>query len=91
MVRSTPGSASEIADAPRADWIAVATRKSAEGGQERHRQHQPGQHDQLRPQHRQPRGTTASDERIIPVPYSPLNISTPSAPITTGHTACRTG
>ena len=27
-------------------------------------------------------GTTASEARIIPVPYSPLNTSTPSTPIT---------
>src|ERR1022692_2349336 len=97
MVRSTPGSDSEIADAPRADWMAVATKNSATAASRvtgstspaivisfAHSTgstspaivisfaHSTGSRD----------GTTASEARIIPVPYSPLNASTPSTPST---------
>src|ERR1022692_218271 len=81
-VRSTPGSVSAIAVPPRADWIAVATKKSATAasmvtGSTRAANtasfaHSTGSLD----------GTTASEARIIPVPYSLLNTSTPSTPIT---------
>src|SRR5450755_1551464 len=85
-VRSTPGSVSVIAVPPRADWMAVATKKSATAasmvtGSTRAATvasfaHSTGSLD----------GTTASEARIIPVPYSPLNTSTPSAPITSWAT-----
>src|SRR5450755_3761618 len=81
-VRSTPGSVSVIAVPPRADWIAVAVKKPATAasmvtGSTRAATvasfaHSTGSLD----------GTTASEARIIPVPYSLLNTSTPSTPIT---------
>ena len=53
-VRSTPGSAREIAEAPgRLD--SCRDEEFGHGGQEGHREHQPRQHDQLRPEHRPPR------------------------------------
>ena len=85
-VRSTPGSVSAIAVPPRADWIAVATKKSATAasmvtGSTRAAStasfaHSTGSLD----------GTTASEARIIPVPYSLLNTSTPSTPSTSWAT-----
>ena len=81
-VRSTPGSVSEIAEPPREDSSAVAMKKSATAhsrvtGSTRPAStisfaHSTGSRD----------GTTASVARIIPVPYSPLNASTPTTPIT---------
>src|SRR5580658_177925 len=81
-VRSTPGSVSEIAEPPREDSIAVAVKKSTNAhsmlsGSTRPAStisfaHSTGSRD----------GTTARVARIIPVPYSPLNASTPTTPTT---------
>src|ERR1700683_166194 len=81
-VCSTPGSVSEITEPPREDTRAVAAKKSANAhtrvtGSTRHTStislaHSAGSRD----------GTPASVARIIPVPYSPLNASTPTTPST---------
>src|ERR1700691_3788105 len=81
-VCSTPGSVSEITEPPREDTRAVAAKKSANAhtrvtGSTRPTStitlaHSTGSRD----------GTTASVARIIPVPYSPLNASTPTTPST---------
>src|ERR1022692_2517970 len=70
-VRSTPGSVSEIAEPPREELIAVAVKKSTTV------------HSSVTDSTSRA-GTTASVARIIPVPYSPLNASTP----TTQTTSC---
>src|SRR5579862_6397680 len=81
-VRRTPGSVSEMAEPPREDTMAVAPKKSTTAhtrvtGRTRPTStitfaHSTGSRD----------GTTASVARIIPVPYSPLNASTPTTPTT---------
>jgi hypothetical protein len=82
-VRSTLGAVSEITEPPRADSSAVAVKKSATAhsrvtGSTRPAStisfaHSTGSRD----------GTTASVARIMPVPYSPLNASTPITPSST--------
>src|ERR1039457_1325902 len=81
-VRSTPGSVSEIAAAPRADWIAVATKNSATAASRVSGSTSPASTISFAHSTGSREGTTASEARIIPVPYSPLNISTPSTLIT---------
>src|ERR1700691_2331684 len=81
-VCSTPGSVSEITEPPREETRAVAAKKSTNAhtmvtGSTRPAStisfaHSTGSRD----------GTTASVARIIPVPYSPLNASTPTTPTT---------
>ena len=48
-------------------------------------EHSGGEHGQLGPEHRHRRGTAVSEERIIPVLYSPVISSTPSAPMASGR------
>src|SRR5580693_8297419 len=81
-VRSTPGSVSEIAEPPREDSMAVAVKKSASAHSRVTGSTRPTSAIALAHSTGSRAGTTASVARIIPVPYSPLNASTPTTPIT---------
>src|SRR5271169_5219882 len=80
--RSTPGSVSEMAEPPRADSRAVATKNSAAAASRVNGSTSPASTISLAHSTGSRAGTTASVARIIPVPYSPLNASTPSTPST---------
>src|SRR5450432_2318221 len=81
-VRSTPGSVSEIAAAPRDECRAVTAKNSATVASRVTGNTRPASTTSFAPSTGSRDGTTASDARIIPEPYSPLNVSTPSAPTT---------
>ena len=75
-------SVSEIADPPREDSRAAAVKKSATAQSRVTGSTRPASTISLAQSTGSRDGTTASVARIIPVPYSPLNASTPSTPIT---------
>src|ERR1700735_4428756 len=81
-VRSMPGSVSESTDPPREDSIAAAAQKSANAHSMVTGSTRPTSTITLAHSTGSRAGTTASVARIIPVPYSPLNASTPTTPIT---------
>src|ERR1700685_3912653 len=81
-VRSTPGSVSESTEPPREDSIAAAAKKSTEAHSRVTGSTRPTSTITLAHSTGSRAGTTASVARIIPVPYSPLNASTPSTPST---------
>src|ERR1700733_5686963 len=81
-VRSTPGSVSEIAEPPREDSMAVAAKKSTNAHSMLTGSTRPASTISFAHSTGSRAGTTASVARIIPVPYSPLNASTPTTPST---------
>src|SRR5580658_7100251 len=81
-VRSTPGSVSKIAEPPREEFRAVATKKSTTAHSRLTGSTRPISTITFAHSTGSREGTTASVARIIPVPYSPLNASTPTTPIT---------
>src|SRR3984885_13306266 len=81
-VCSTPGSVSEITEPPREDTRAVAAKKSANAHTRVTGSTSPASTISLAHSTGSRDGTTASVARIIPVPYSPLNASTPTRPTT---------
>src|SRR5271170_1135250 len=80
--RSTPGSVSEIAEPPRAEFRAVAVKKSTTAHSRVTGRTRPASTISLAHSTGSRDGTTASVARIIPVPYSPLKASTPTRPMT---------
>ena len=80
--RSTPGSVSEIAEPPRAEFRAVAVKKSTTVHSRVTGSTSPASTISFAHSTGSRDGTTASVARIIPVPYSPLNASTPTMPTT---------
>src|SRR5271169_3128247 len=80
--RSTPGSVSEIAEPPREDSRAVATKNSATAASRLNGSIKPTSTISFAQSTGSRDGTTASVARIIPVAYSPLNSSMPSTPST---------
>src|ERR1017187_4466048 len=80
--RSTPGSVSEMAEPPREDSRAVATKNSATAASRLSGSTRPTTTISFAQSTGSREGTTASVARIIPVAYSPLNNSTPSTPTT---------
>src|SRR5580704_4060340 len=81
-VRSTPGSVSVMAEPPRADSMAAAAKKSTNAHSSVTGSTRPTSTITLAHSTGSRDGTTASVARIIPVPYSPLNASTPTTPST---------
>src|SRR6202050_4818535 len=81
-VCSTPGSVSESTEPPREDTRAVAAKKSANAHSRVTGSTRPASTISLAHSTGSRDGTTASVARIIPVPYSPLNASTPTTPRT---------
>src|ERR1700722_16287836 len=81
-VRSTPGSVSESTDPPREDSIAAAAKKSTSAHSRVTGSTRPTSTITLAHSTGSRDGTAASVARIIPVPYSPLNASTPTTPTT---------
>src|SRR5271167_1482349 len=80
--RSTPGSVSEIAEPPREDSRAAATKNSATAASRPNGSTKPTTTISFAQSTGSRDGTTASVARIIPVAYSPLNASTPRTPST---------
>ena len=78
--RSAPGSDRDAFRCLRAEQ-GLADEERGEAGDQHGEEHHAGEHRQFGPQHRQPRGTTVSEERIIPVLYSPVISSTPRTPM----------
>src|ERR1700729_3832785 len=81
-VRSTPESVSEITEPPRAEFRAVAVKKSANAHSRVTGSTRPTSTITLAHSTGSRAGTAARVARIIPVPYSPLNASTPTTPTT---------
>src|ERR1700733_2067144 len=81
-VCSTPGSVSESTEPPREDSIAAAAKKSTNAHTRVTGSASPASTITLAHRTGSRDGTTASVARIIPVPYSPLNASTPTTPST---------
>src|SRR5580692_12889372 len=79
---STPGSVSVMAEPPREDSRAVATKNSATAASRLNGSMKATTTISLAQSTGSRDGTTASVARIIPVAYSPLNASTPSMPRT---------